>query len=315
MARLLALLAAPAAALAAPTATLLWQQGEPDATYTSAAISLHGAAAAPTFATATSGLDSWPVMLEVYNVSSTDGSAAWQYAAAADNATSFSVAMARHTEGAGAGAVDTVIIEGDKDVASDVWLRGFASLGAGAPAWSLRVPNVRLASGLAVADDGSAAAMTAFIVDAASGQIFPQLLVVDAQSGSLKANVTRALGNPGGPVSMSSTGAWVAWTQGDSVFVYNGATGALRGEAIQVRPGLTAQGRPRSALPRTDQRCLCLQKVLSCLDQDGIHATINETFHLLGISITELLKGRMPQRRQFGARANRTQNPTRVIRC
>ena len=158
MARLLALLAAPAAALAAPTATLLWQQGEPDATYTSAAVSLHGASAAPTFATATSGLDSWPVVLEVYNVSSGNGgSVAWQYAAAADNATSFFVAMARHTEGTGAGAVDTVIIEGDKDAASDVWLRGFASLGAGAPAWSLRVPNVRLASGLAVADDGSAA--------------------------------------------------------------------------------------------------------------------------------------------------------------
>jgi len=239
MFRILAVAAASTAA-AAPTATLLWTQSEPDATYTSAAVSLHGAGAAPTFATATSGLDTWPVVLEVYNVSS-NGGVAWQYAAAADNATSFSVAMARHTEGAGAaGAVDTVIIEGDKDAASDVWLRGFASLGAGAPAWSLRVSSVRLASGLAVADDGSAAAMTAYIVDAASGQVFPQLLVVDAQSGALKANVTRALGNPGGPVSMSATGAWVAWTQGDSVFVYS-AKGELRGEAIQMGWNTAAQ--------------------------------------------------------------------------
>lgn len=159
--------------------------------------------------------------------------------------------MARHTEQAGAGAVDTVIVEGDKDAASDAWLRGFTSLGTGAPAWSLRVPSVRLASGLAVSDDGSAAALATYLVDAATGGIFPQLLVVDAQTGAVRVNVTRPIGNPGGPVSISETGAWVAWTQGDSVFVYDGSTGALRGEAIQMgecAPRLCAA----STRPHTD---------------------------------------------------------------
>ena len=220
-------------AAAAPVSTLLWSQTEPDATYTSAAISLHGAGAAPTFATATSGLDTWPVMVEVYNMTDS-GDFVWSYSAQNDNATGFSVASARHTEKAGVGAVDLVVVEGDKDVASDVWLRGFASLGSGRPAWSLRVSNCRLASGLAISDDGSAAALTTYLVDAASGQIYPQLLVVDGQSGALKVNVTRALGNPGGPVTLSETGAWVAWTQGDSVFVYDGASGDLRGEAVNM---------------------------------------------------------------------------------
>lgn len=77
---LLAAALALAGAAAAPVATLLWTQNEPDATYTSAAISLHGAAAPPTFATATSGLSTWPVMLEIYNVSDS-GENVWSYAA------------------------------------------------------------------------------------------------------------------------------------------------------------------------------------------------------------------------------------------
>lgn len=222
---------------AAPVATLLWEQSQPDATYTSAAVSLHGASA-PTFATATSGLDNWPVLLEVINAS---GTSLWTYTSPADDATSFDVVSARHAERQGVGAVDTVVVEGDKDAADDVWLRGFAALGAGAPAWSLRVSACRVATGLAVSDDGSAAALATLLVDAASGSLYPQLIIVDAQTGAVRVNVTRAVGGPGGPVSMSETGAWVAWTQGDSAFVYDGATGALRGEAIAMGWNTAAQ--------------------------------------------------------------------------
>ena len=239
MERVAVVLSIAALSAAAPVANLLWQQNEPDATYTSAAISLHGAAP-PTFATATSGLDTWPVMLEIYNVSDS-GENVWSYAAVADNATSFSVAMARHTEGQGAGAVDTVIAEGDADAANDSWLRGFASLGSGTPAWSLRVPNCRLVSGLTISDDGSAAAISAYLIDAATGNTYPQLLVVDAQSGALRVNITRSVGDPGGPVAITSTGSWVAFTQGDSVFIYNATSGALRGEAIDMGWNTAAQ--------------------------------------------------------------------------
>ena len=231
---------------AAPVATLLWHQTEPDATYTSAAISLHGAGASPTFATATSGLDTWPVELEVFNISSPSGTPSWTYAAAADNATAFSVVMARHCEGAGVGAVDTVVVEADADGAGQAGaaaVRGFASTGAdGTPAWSLPLgAAVREVSGLAVSDDGSAAAVTAYVYDAATGGIAPQLLVVDAQSGAVRVNITRAEGDPGGPVSLSETGEWVAWTEGDAVFVYDGASGALRGEAISMGWNTAAQ--------------------------------------------------------------------------
>jgi hypothetical protein len=101
--------------------------------------------------------------------------------------------------------------------------------------------EVREVSGLDVSDDGSTAAVTAYILDAATGGIAPQLLVLDAQTGAVRVNVTRAEGDPGGPVSLSETGAWVAFTQGDSVFVYDGASGALRGEAIQMGWNTPAQ--------------------------------------------------------------------------
>ena len=241
----LASTAAAAAGLRqSPVATLLWQQVEPDATYTSAAISLHGSVP-PTFATATSGLDTWPVELEVYNISDASGTPSWTYAAARDNATDFIVAMAKHSEAGGVGAVDTVVVEGDADGAGQAgvaFVRGFASTGADAtPLWSVRLTAVREVSGLAVSDDGSAAAVAAYIYDPATGAISPQLLVVDAQSGAVRVNVTRDEGGPGGPVSLSETGAWVAWTQGDAAFIYDGVSGALRGEAIQMGWNTAAQ--------------------------------------------------------------------------
>lgn len=239
---LLLLVALPLASLATPSASLIWHQTEPDATYDSAAISLHGPGSSPTFAVSTSGLDTWPVMLEVYNAS---GSPLWTYTAITDNATAFLAVMARHAEAGGVGAVDMIACEGDEDGAGQagvVWVRGFASTGTSAePAWSVQLTEVRLVSGLAVSDDGSSGAVSLFVYDAQTGAVSPQLLVLDAQSGAVRVNVTRAEGGPGGPVSISETGAWVAWTQGDSVFVYDGTSGALRGEAIQMGWNTAAQ--------------------------------------------------------------------------
>jgi hypothetical protein len=52
--------------------------------------------------------------------------------------------------------------------------------------------------------------------------------IIDAQTGAIKFTKNLGAAGEGGPVQLSENGTFVAWTQGDSVVVYESATGKVR---------------------------------------------------------------------------------------
>lgn len=74
----------------------------------------------------------------------------------------------------------------------------------------------------------STVAMSGY-VNVSLPQLAPVLVVLDGQTGALR---FKAGGDGsvkyGGPVQVTEHGTWIAWTDGDSVTVLSGATGAVR---------------------------------------------------------------------------------------
>ena len=108
-------------------------------------------------------------------------------------------------------------------------VRGFDSRGTNSSIWTITVP-LCFSSLLYdedryvdISDDGSTVAFSGALTTASISVLW----IIDAQTGAIKFNVT-APANSGGPVMVSETGAVIAWTQGDSVAVINGTTGAVR---------------------------------------------------------------------------------------
>lgn len=228
---LLASAAVAARAASAANATLIWQQSETISIYTSAAISRH-ASAPPTFATATD-LNN-PIYVEVYNVSDPSGAASWAYPDPRQGA-SFTVVMARHTEGAAASTpVDTVALDIGPPGDTSCVLLAWSSLGSGSPAWTFTKDNCT-AYGVAISDDGSTAVLSAGL-DIGQPKPAPVVWLFDAQTGAVRWTYGGDDASQfGGPVSVSGTGAFVAYTRGDdTVLVLDGTTGQPRGEAIDM---------------------------------------------------------------------------------
>ena len=227
-----------AAARAAPTAELVWQQSEASAVYTTASIVRH-ASGAPSFVAAT-----WlttPVLVEAYNTSDTGG-ALWAFEGCGHADSAFWATTARHAErpAPGAARVDTLAVETEALPPAGVVVRAFDSQAAGgAPVWAYNVSRSAQPASIDMSDDGSTAAFSGWLWDA-SGNISSWLLVWDAQTGKLRFSLQEPLAR-GGPCTLSGSGAWVAWTQGDSIAVVDGATGAQRGSALPMGWNTEAQ--------------------------------------------------------------------------
>ena len=136
--------------------------------------------------------------------------------------------------------VDTVAAQADfaGNASSSCAVRGFDSrANSSVPLWTITIPSCDSSllydsdRFIDISDDGSTAAFSAELY---IGSGVPVLWVIDAQTGRVRFNVTLPAGSPGGPVMVTETGALVAWTQGDSVAVINGTTGAMRGPAIAM---------------------------------------------------------------------------------
>lgn len=196
--------------------------------YTSAGLSRH-VGTTPTFATAT-----WlnkPIMVETFNVSD-NGSNIWAYQSTSTGLPTFQVAMARHADAAALGRIDTVAAEAQFVPPSTCQIFGWSSIArSSVPAWFVNVTDCDSSllydddQSVVVSDDGSTAAF-AGVVSKGKDQV-PTLWVLDAQTGKVRFSKTAAAG---GPVQLSENGAWVAWTQADSVSIFSGTTGAARAE-------------------------------------------------------------------------------------
>lgn len=225
-----AVLLAACGALASADTQLIWSQHQDAAVYTSSAITRHPGAA-PSFSTST-----WlntPIYVEVYNVSDNGQAPMWSFEDPNREAV-LQVDMARHAEAFGTGAVDTVAGDALFGAAGSCILRAWSSLGDGTPAWSYTVPDCASSflydsdRFVDMSDDGSTVAMSGY-VNVSLPQLAPVLVVLDGQTGALR---FKAGGDGsvkyGGPVQVTEHGTWIAWTDGDSVTVLSGATGAVR---------------------------------------------------------------------------------------
>lgn len=141
--------------------------------------------------------------------------------------------MARHADILGNGAIDTVAAEAQFVPPSSCQVFGWSSRASSStPAWTINVTNCDASllydddRAVDISDDGSAVAFTGTV--GAGKDSIPTLWLIDGQTGAVRYSKTLAAGAAGGPVQLSENGAYVAWTQGDSVSVYDGTTGALR---------------------------------------------------------------------------------------
>jgi len=226
----------PAAAPPAAAAELIWTQSTAAATYTTASISSSaGGGGAPTFVAAT-----WlatPIEVEAYNTGD-NGSALWAFQGCGHVDSAFWATTARR---AGAAAVvDTLAVETEALPPAAVSVRAFNSRSpsGGAPAWSYNLSSAQPAS-IDLSDDGSTAALACWQWDAA-GAITSWLFLWNAQTGALLHALQEPLAR-GGPCALSGTGAFVAWTQGDSVAVIDSATGQQRGSLLSAGWNTEAQ--------------------------------------------------------------------------
>ena len=227
--------AAAAAASAAPTAELVWEQHTEAATYTTASIVRNPTGSgAPTFVAAT-----WlttPIEVEAYNTSDNGAAPLWAFQGGGKVDSAFWATTARHTQRAGGGAaarVDPLAVETTALPPAPVVVRAFDSRSpsGGTPVWSYSLADAQPAS-IDMSDDGSTAALACWQWDEA-GAITSWLFVFDAQNGTLRFSLQEPLAR-GGPVTLSGSGAYMAWTQGDSLAVVDGATGQQRGSLISM---------------------------------------------------------------------------------
>jgi hypothetical protein len=236
--RLALLLGAPAVASSA--AELIWQQSTASATYTTASISRHPAGGPPTFVAAT-----WlatPIMVEAFNTSDNGEPPLWSFSGCGHVDSAFWATTARHTQrpGGGGAAIDTLAVETEALPPAAVSVRAFDSRAPGGsiPRWSYNLSSAQPAS-IDLSDDGSTAALACWQWNA-SGEITSWLFVFDAQSGALRFSLQEPLAR-GGPCTLSGSGAYVAWTQGDGVAVVDGSTGKQRGSLIDMGWNTEAQ--------------------------------------------------------------------------
>ena len=238
----LSLAALCAGARAAPTAELLWEQHTDAATYTTASIVRDASGGAPSFVAAT--WLSTPILVEAFNTSDDGIAPLWAFQGCGHVDSAFWATTARHAQRAGGGAaqaVDTLAVETEALPPAGVVLRAFDSrspTGAAPPLWNFSVETGQPAS-VDLSDDGSTAAIALWQWDAA-GAITSWLFVFDAQTGRKRFGLQEPLAR-GGPCTLSGTGAWVAWTQGDSVAVVDGQTGAQRGSLLAMGWNTEAQ--------------------------------------------------------------------------
>jgi len=160
--------------------------------------------------------------------------------------------MARHSEAYGEGNVDTAVSE-SSDATSVCSVYGMVSFGGKAsavPRWNFSVPQCETYNlddsdvTVDISDDGSTVAFAAVANETVAGSVVmtPRCYGLDAQTGELL--FTHDLGATAGDgesgVALSATGAWLAYTFGNSIYVLNGRSGAPRGSPIPMKDALPA---------------------------------------------------------------------------
>jgi hypothetical protein len=160
--------------------------------------------------------------------------------------------MARHSEAFGEGNVDTAVSE-SSDATSVCSVYGMVSFGGKAsavPRWNFSVPQCETYNlddsdvTVDISDDGSTVAFAAVANETVSGAVVmtPHCYGLDAQTGELL--FTHDLGADAGDgesgVSLSATGAWLAYTFGSSIYVLEGRSGSPRGSPIPMKDALPA---------------------------------------------------------------------------
>lgn len=249
------LVIAAAAALAAATGELAWQQSLQYSVYTSAGVARHAGAPA-TFSVAT-----WlnpPVYVESFS-SADNSSATWAFQAQSSQSTFF-VDTARHSEALGVGAVDTAVSETftDADGYPGAALYGFASTGAaanGAPVWNITLKQAWTYTlddqtvFTDMSDDGSLVAFAGSANQTISGHVVevPFVWGVDGQTGRVLFRFSPGANLQPAPasVSTSATGAWIAYCYGAAVFILDGSSGAVRANltlSYAVPPAVSDDG-------------------------------------------------------------------------
>lgn len=241
---------AAAAAQGSGSGQQIWSQTVAAAVYTSAGVSRHGSGQ-PTFSVAT-----WlNAPIEVVGFSpASNTSSLWTFQSANTQAT-FHVDMARHSEVLGTSVVDTVVQETftGSDGFPACAIYGLISNGAGAtgvPVWNVTVNQCNTYTlddsviQVDISDDGSTVAWCGAANETVGGKVYmtPRAWGLDAQTG--KVLFMKDLGINQAPavssVSLSSTGAFLAYTYGTSVFVMDGRTGVTRANITQLDPSVPA---------------------------------------------------------------------------
>jgi len=167
-----------------------------------------------------------------------NGDNIWAYESTSKGLPTIQVAMARHADSYGVGNIDTVAAEAQFVPPSTCQVFGWSSLASTpTPAWTINVSNCDSNllydddRNIDFSDDGSTVAFSAFLIDGKNN--IPVMWIIDGQTG--KIIFTKKLGatSAGGPVQLSENGTYVAWTQGDSVVVYESKTGKVR-DTVQM---------------------------------------------------------------------------------
>ena len=183
----------------------------------------------PTFGTAT-WLNS-PIYIEAYNVSD-NGQNLWAFQSSLplSDLSTFQVDLARHAVTFGvSGVVDLVGAQANFVPPSACNVYAFNSRGTNVPVWAINVSNCDANllydddRNIDISDDGSTVAFSGFVTSGAT--TLATMWIIDGQSGNVLFSKTNA---NGGPVQLSENGTYVAWTVGDSVIVYETATGTVR---------------------------------------------------------------------------------------
>lgn len=228
------------------TVELLWNQTEKAAVYSTAGISRH-AGTTPTFSTAT--YLNQPEMVEAWNISKSSPSSGpmWQYTAQ-DKTATFQLAMARHADAFGTGAVDMVAAESTlgSGLTGTCTVYAWSSLGAassqGHPAWTFVVPDCTFAQlndasdmQVAISDDGATVCFS--MTTQIGSNVSSNLWLLEGQTGGVRFNLT-VDNTAAGEVTISESGAWVGWDSGNGLYVLDAATGSTR--AVVPAGGLTA---------------------------------------------------------------------------
>jgi hypothetical protein len=236
------LLTSAALFCSAASATLIWQQSEPDYTYVTAAISRHGAGFSPTFVSA-ADFALKPTFLQTYNVSSQSGGAIWEFTDGV-NGGGLIVATARHTEAQGVGGVDIAAALTPPNGAPLVCaVMGFASLSStgATPTWTWNKTSCSVWS-VSFSDDGSTVVVTGGI-DVKQPKLAPFITAMNGQTGATNwFSGGDDASQYGGSAVVTETGAFIAYSRGDdTVVVLDGKTGMARGLALNMAWNSPAQ--------------------------------------------------------------------------